>query len=137
VGYCDICIENESQDDYVTKNEAFCQVPAEIPLDTGPTANSFLPAAVEFCNKKLLGTLVSTISIDGDTQKARVDVLSKSIDDLKYGAIAINGAVVNAFFSLFLNWSGTRNEEEYHIESGRGNFGNLLGFHNVEKVHHV
>lgn len=70
--------------------------------------------------------------IDGTTQKHNEDALSQAVTDLKYGAIAINGQAAMIWFSPYLIWGGNE-EDSAKIESGKGHFGNLLGYENVEK----
>jgi hypothetical protein len=125
-------ITGDSQDSYSCKNEAFCQIYTEVPLDVPATAEDFLPAAVKFSNDKLWGTLCATVLIDGATQKANEDVLSQAVTDLNYGAIAINGQAAMIWFSPYLIWGGNE-EDSTKIQSGKGHFGNLLGYENAEK----
>ena len=125
-------VMGDKEDGYSSKNEAFCQVQVEVPLDTPTDVNQFLPKAVEFCNNKLAGTLCATILIDPRTKKGNEDVVSKAVTDLKYGSIAVNGnAIVIWLFSQY-SWGGNE-EEKKAIESGNGSCGNLFGFPNVEK----
>ena len=119
------------EDGYAVKNEAFCQVLDEVPLDVPAKAEVFLPKAVEFCNGKLLGTLGSSILIDEDTKKTHKAVLSQAVTDMEYGGIAVNTMPPFIFLSPYLTWGG--NEEGKAFVSGHGNFGNLLCFDNVEK----
>ena len=124
-------IEDVEQDSFATQHEAFCQVVDEVVLDTAPTADAFLPKAVEFANNKLHGTLGACILIDEDTKKAHRGLLDQAVTDLKYGGIAINTMPPYVWLNLFLTWGG--NEEGSEVVSGQGNFGNLLSFENIEK----
>ena len=116
---------------YAVKNEAFCQILNEVPLNTPINAGDFLSKAVEFCNTKLLGTLGSCIIIDDHTKKRHESALSQAVTELKYGGIAINTMPPFIFLNPYLTWGG--NEEGKELVSGRGHFGNLLGFENIEK----
>ena len=124
-------ITGVDEDGFAVKNEAFCQILDEVPLDVPANAPEFLPKAVAFCNDKLLGTLGSCILIDEDTKKAHEDVLAQAVTDMEYGGIAVNTMPPFIFLSPYLTWGG--NEEEKTFVSGRGNFGNLLCYENVEK----
>jgi hypothetical protein len=124
-------IAGAEEDGYAAKNEAFTQIIGEIPLDIPADAEAFLPAAVEFCNTKLLGTLGCAVLIDEDTKKAHQGTLDQAVADLSYGGIAVNTMPPFVFLSPYLTWGG--NEEGREFVSGHGNFGNLLGFENVEK----
>lgn len=124
-------IADVEEDSYAIKNEAFCQIMNEVALDVAPNAKDFLPAAVEFCNTKLLGTLGSCILIDEDTKKANQAELDQAVTDMEYGGIAINAMPPFIFLSPYLTWGG--NEEGKEFVSGIGNFGNTYCFENIEK----
>ena len=124
-------IPSVSEDSYAVNNEAFCQILDEVPLDTPPNASDFLPKAVSFANEKLLGTLASCIIIDEHSKKQHEDSLTQAVTDLKYGGIAVNTMPPFIFLNPYLTWGG--NEEGQELVSGRGHFGNLLCFENIEK----
>ncbi|MFF0266992.1 aldehyde dehydrogenase family protein [Kribbella sp. NPDC004536] len=117
---------------FAARNEAFCQLIAEIPLDVAPDADQFLPAAVKYCNDGLLGSLACMLVIDEDTGKAHQVALDSALDALEYGAIAVNTVPALIFTNPYLVWGG--HDEPDEIVSGRGNFGNLLGYADVEKA---
>ena len=126
-----IVIEGVEEGSYAVKNEAFCQIMNEVPLKVSANAKAFLPAAVAFCNNKLLGTLGCMVIIDEDTKKANQDALDNAVTALSYGGIAVNTAPPMIFLSPLLTWGG--NEEGKEFVSGEGNFGNLYCFENIEK----
>ncbi len=126
-----LVITGVAEDAYAVTHEAFCQIINEVPLDAPANAENFLPAAVEFCNAKLHGTLGCMILIDEDTKKAHREVLDEAVTDLDYGGIAINTIPPFVFFNPYLTWGG--NEEGKTFVSGLGHFGNLLNYENVEK----
>ncbi|TZF93497.1 aldehyde dehydrogenase family protein [Chryseobacterium panacisoli] len=119
------------EDSYATQNEAFCQIMDEVALDIPANAKDFLPKATAFCNDKLLGSLGCMLLIDEDTKKAYQHELDTAVTHLKYGGIAVNTIPVIVFLSPYLTWGG--NEQGKEMVSGSGNFGNLLGFENIEK----
>ncbi|WP_405537635.1 aldehyde dehydrogenase family protein [Streptomyces sp. NBC_00075] len=124
-------IEDVGTEGFALENEAFCQVMSEVALDVAPDAGTFLPAAVEFANEKLLGTLAATILIDEDTRKAHAATVDRAVTELRYGAIGVNTMPPVVWTNPYLIWGG--NEEGREFVSGRGNFGNLLGYENAEK----
>ena len=124
-------IPNIDENSFAVKNEAFCQILDEVPLDVPANADAFLPKAVEFCNTKLHGTLGSCILIDEDTKEKHESALQQAVTDMEYGGIAINTMPPFIFLSPYLTWGG--NEEGKEFVSGHGNFGNLLCYENVEK----
>ena len=127
-----LLITGAAPDSFAARNEAFCQLIAEIPLDTPTDADTFLRKAVTYCNETLLGSLACMIVIDEDTRKAHQPALDPAVSELKYGAIAVNTIPALVFANPYLIWGG--NEEGQELVSGRGTFGNLLGYENVEKA---
>ena len=119
-------------DDFAVKNEAFCQILSEVPLDTESNAEEFLLKAVDFCNQKLLGSLGCMILVDDDTFSAREDVIHEAINNLSYGGIAVNTVPPNIWLNGYLTWGGN-GESESDFVSGVGNFGNGLNFESVVK----
>lgn len=71
------------------------------------------------------------IVIDDDTSAAHSAALDAAVSDLRYGAVAVNTIPALIFTNPYLTWGG--NEEGEEFVSGHGNFGNLLGYANVEK----
>ncbi|WP_251359160.1 aldehyde dehydrogenase family protein [Kangiella sp. TOML190] len=126
-----LLITDVDEDGYAVHNEAFCQVIDEVPLDVAATASEFLPKATEFCNEKLHGSLGCMLIIDDKTQKSHQASLDMAINDLQYGGIAVNTIPPFVFLSPYLTWGG--NEHGKELVSGSGNFGNLLGYKNIEK----
>ncbi|OOB80029.1 MAG: hypothetical protein BEN19_07075 [Epulopiscium sp. Nuni2H_MBin003] len=124
-------IEDIAQDSYAVTHEAFTLVVDEVALDVPATIKEYLPIAVKFANKKLLGTLTCCIIIDDDTLKNNKALVDASITFLQYGAIGVNTMPPFMFLNPYLTWGG--NEEGKDIVSGHGNFGNLLNYQNVEK----
>ncbi|MBQ0854844.1 aldehyde dehydrogenase family protein [Streptomyces sp. BH-SS-21] len=124
-------IEDVGTQGFALDHEAFCQVMSEVALDVAPDAGTFLPAAAEFANENLLGTLAATILIDEDTKKAHAATVDRAVTDLRYGAIGVNTMPPMIWTNPYLIWGG--NEEGREFVSGRGNFGNLLGYENAEK----
>jgi acyl-CoA reductase-like NAD-dependent aldehyde dehydrogenase len=127
-----LLITGSDLDGFAANHEAFCQVIVETPLDVSSDADAFLHAAVNYCNEKLLGSLAAMVVIDDDTRKAHQPALDQAISNLKYGAVAVNAIPALVFTNPYLIWGG--NEEGQELVSGHGNFGNLLGYENVEKA---
>ena len=124
-------ITGADQDSHAAQHEAFTQIINEVPLDVAANAVEFLPTAVKFASDKLPGTLGCAVLIDEDTKTTHQAVLDQAVTDLRYGGIAINTMPPFIFLSPYLTGGG--NEEGHAFVSGRGNFGNLLCYENVEK----
>ncbi len=127
-----ILIPDVKQDDFAVKNEAFCQIISEIPLETEDQVDDYLTKATAFCNEKLLGTLGCMILVDNDTMKAQESRIMQAVNELNYGGIAINTIPPNVFMSAYLTWGGC-NETREDFVSGVGNFGNAHNYENVVK----
>ncbi|MDP8259932.1 MAG: aldehyde dehydrogenase family protein [Candidatus Gygaella obscura] len=126
-----LLIEDSEQDGYAVSHEAFSQVINEVALDTQADIGEFLSRAVDFCNNRLLGTLAATIIIDDKSSKRYKIILDEAITKLAYGAIGVNVMAPMIWMDPYLTWGG--NEEGKDLVSGRGNFGNIFCFENVEK----
>ena len=127
-----VFIPNVGVDDFAVKNEAFCQVFNEVPLDTTTNPEDFLTAATDFCNNKLLGTLGCMIIVDNETLSAKRSRVDQAVQELHYGGIAVNNAPPNIWLNAYLTWGGCGESTEDFV-SGVGNFGNALNFENVVK----
>lgn len=128
-----VLIPNVQEDDFAVKNEAFCQIFSELPLDTSNDVDAFLTKATAFCNDKLLGSLGCMILVDNDTFSAHHDRVHQAIRELNYGGIAVNTIPPNIWLNAYLIWGGN-NESKDDFVSGVGNFGNALNFDNVVKA---
>ena len=126
-----LLITDVAPDGFPVSHEAFCQVLAEVPLDTPADCAAFLPAAVAFANDALLGSLGACILVDDDTLAAHAAAVDRAVTDLAYGGVAVNNMPATVWFNPALTWGG--NEEGRPFCSGRGNFGNLLGYEDIEK----
>ena len=124
-------IEDAGTEGFALTNEAFCQVVSEVALDAPASATPFLEAAVDFCNNELLGTLAATILVDESTRKAHGLDVDQAVTRLRYGAVGVNTMPPLIWASPYLTWGG--NERGGEFASGIGNFGNVLGYDNVEK----
>ena len=126
-----IFIEDVGEDGFAVKNEAFCQIMDEVALDVPADAAAFLPAATDFCNNKLLGSLGCMILVDEKTKKTHREAVDTAVTELNYGGISVNTIPPLIFLSPLLTWGG--NEEGKEFVSGEGNFGNVYCFENIEK----
>lgn len=141
-------ITDVQEDGHAVKHEAFCQIMGEVSLDisvdpsfpvdqsNSPDPNDpevFLSEAVKFCNEKLSGTLGAAILMDEQTMKRYRKQLDQAIIDLHYGAVTVNNMPAIVFLNPYLTWGGNETRPGQPFVSGQGNFGNLLGYENIEK----
>lgn len=127
-----VLIPDVKEDDFAIKNEAFCQIISETPLDTENNADDFLTKATAFANSKILGSLGCMVLVDNDTLKAHENRVYQAINELNYGGIAVNTIPPNVFMNAYLTWGGC-NESKEDFVSGVGNFGNAHNYENVVK----
>jgi len=120
-------------DSYGLKNEAFCQVLIEVPLNVTDHPAVFLPEAVKFCNEKLYGSLCATVVVDDSTSKQYNGIIQHALSDLKYGTVSINAMACFGWFNPSLYWGNYKKKEDDGKESGVGHFGNLLGYEHAVK----
>jgi len=126
-------VPNDTPGGYGSKNEAFCQVFIEVPLDTAPTAAEFLPQATTYCNDQVTGTLLTGVIIDEVTKDKYQEILDQTITDLHFGLIGINTWAGAAFLSPYLYWGGN-DQPGQPLTSGNSDMGNLFGFERPEKT---
>ncbi|MEM9776524.1 MAG: aldehyde dehydrogenase family protein, partial [Chloroflexota bacterium] len=113
-------------------DEYFTTVLGETPLTANSPAD-FLRKAVVFANEQLEGTLGASILVDPKTAKALGSELENAIDDLRYGAIAINLWSGVAFLLAECAWGGVAGQPEDDVQSGIGFVHNAYLFDKVEK----
>jgi len=124
-----------SQDSFATRNEAFCPVLIEVPLDSEASAAEFLPSAVKFINTKLWGSLTSTVIIDDVSQTAAKDVLETAIDELQVGAVGINQVAAFSYMFASLPWGAFPGRHSMQdIQSGTGKIGNVYCYNDPIKA---
>ncbi|MCT4633860.1 MAG: aldehyde dehydrogenase family protein [Firmicutes bacterium] len=128
-----IFIEDIRVDSYAVTNEAFCQIFDEIAIDNVNTTEEFINEAVKFSNSKLHGSLGSMIVVDDDTLENHRKAVADAVTELRYGSVGVNTPPPFIFMNPYLTWGGHEEAEKEHFVSGIGNFGNVLGYENVEK----
>jgi hypothetical protein len=127
-----VLIPDVPLDARVVKEEAFCPVLAELALDGGDGAQSFLDRAAGFCNDELFGSLAATVLVDPRTARSLGPALEDAIARLEYGAIGVN---IWALTSLFgeLAWGAYPKHSAEDIQSGVGKIGNGFLVDDVRK----
>ena len=71
------------------QTESFCGIISFTELDFSDT-QSYLSAAVDFCNQSIDGTLNVTVLIDSKTRKSEQGAFEKALENLEYGTIGVN-----------------------------------------------
>jgi hypothetical protein len=93
----------------------------------------YLDVAVAYANEKLAGTLGANILIDPVTQAALGDGFEASIEQLRYGSIAINAWTAFGYLTPTLTWGGYPGGTLADVESGIGVVHNALLLDRVER----
>jgi aldehyde dehydrogenase (NAD(P)+) len=101
------------------QNEFFGSVWAETAL-SAKDAGSFLEAAVQFANTRLMGTLGAQIIIHPQTARELGPRLEQAIADLRYGTIGINAWSGVGFLISTAAWGAFPGHPLEDIQSGRG-----------------
>ncbi len=115
--------------------EPFCSILWEVPLGS-PDPVEFLEAAVEFCNRRLWGTLGAALVVHPSTlsDPATGPAVERAIARLRYGTVALNVWPSLAFAIGNTPWGGAPGSSLTDIQSGRGWVHNTLMLERVEKV---
>ncbi len=115
--------------------EPFCSILSEVPLGS-PDPVEFLDAAVEFCNRRLWGTLAAVLVVHPSTlaDPATGAAVERAIARLRYGTVAVNVWPGLAFAIGNTPWGGAPGSPLTDIQSGRGWVHNTLMLERVEKV---
>jgi len=116
------------------RNEAFCPILIEVPLDTESSFHTFLTAAVDFAHNRCWGSLTCNIIVDDDTKSKNEEALDCIIDDMRFGAVGVNCPAVGANSFAVLSWGGFPGHTARDVQSGIGHMGNFGCYENLEKT---
>lgn len=117
------------------KEEIFCSFYAEVCIPAESTIE-FLNKAVNFCNKRLWGTLAATLICDPVTLSAPAtkQAVENAIEELNYGRIDINvGGGMGRYFANF-PVGPYPPENIFSVQSGIGFTANALLLPDPEKI---
>lgn len=122
-----------TEDHYCFTTEFFAPALAETSL---PEANpdTFLRAAIQFCNERLHGTLGATILIHPETEKQLGPLFEELLGELRYGTIGVNAWSGVNFLLPRSTWGAFPGHPRNNIESGVGVVHNGLLFDKPEKT---
>ncbi|HEU4384016.1 MAG TPA: aldehyde dehydrogenase [Anaeromyxobacteraceae bacterium] len=115
--------------------EPFCSILSEVPLGSADPVE-FLDAAVDFCNRRLWGTLAAALVVHPATlsDPGTGPAVERAIARLRYGTVALNTWPGLAFAIGNTPWGGAPGSPLTDIQSGRGWVHNTLMLERVEKV---
>ncbi len=115
-----------TKDEYALSNEAFCGVVAAVALPGHCEADTFLPAATNFANEQLWGTLSANVLIHPDTEEQHSVPFDRAIAGLRYGGIAINCWSGANYGLVNPTWGAFPGHPAQDIQSGTGVVHNAL-----------
>jgi aldehyde dehydrogenase (NAD(P)+) len=114
-------------------HELFSAVLAEVSLP-GADGSGFLAQAVEFCNRRLAGTLGATVLAHPRTMREAEGALDRAIAELEYGAIGVNVWAAVAFLLAEASWGAYPGHSVEEVGSGIGVVHNRFLFEKPQKT---
>lgn len=128
-------LKNQTPEDRpdLFQEESFVCVCAETALNE-QTPERFLPAAVDFANNRLFGTLCCSVTIPNGFRKRHSAVFHQAIHDLRYGATCINQWSGLAYGLISPPWGAYPNTDLADVGSGIGNVHNTYLLDQPEKT---
>lgn len=118
--------------EYALTHEAFCTVIAQVEL-SGRTAEEFLPAAVDFANDVVWGSLAANVLIDPATEARLGERLEDQLARLRYGTVGVNVWAGAGGGLTELAWGAYPGHSPEDVQSGIGKVHNGFGFDFPEK----
>jgi aldehyde dehydrogenase (NAD(P)+) len=113
--------------------EAFGPLLAVVSLDAGD-AESYLRAAVDFCNQRLRGDLAATLIVDPQTQRKSRRAIDEALASLQYGCLGVNIWSGVGFLLPAVPWGAYRGQTGTASPSGQGVVHNSLLLSNTQKA---
>jgi aldehyde dehydrogenase (NAD(P)+) len=126
-------LDPQDHDEICFREEFFAPILAEMPLP-GADAASYLRAAVQFCNARLVGTLGVTILGHPATMCALGSTVEEAVAALRYGVVGVNEWHGAAFSLPQAPWGGYPGASLADVQSGIGVVHNSLLFDKPEKT---
>ncbi len=115
------------------QDESFICVTSETALDAD-TPEAFIEQAVEFSNDQLFGTLSSAITMPNDFRKRNPELVSRSIDRMRYGSVCINQWPALVYGLMTPPWGGVPESTLDDVQSGIGSVHNTYFLEGVDKT---
>jgi hypothetical protein len=114
-------------------SEAFGPLLAIVSLDADDP-ESYLRAAVDFCNRRLRGDLAATLIVDPRTQRKSRSAIDDALAALRYGCLGVNIWSGIGFALPAIPWGAYRTESGAASPSGRGVVHNSLLLGDTQKA---
>ncbi|MDC0741745.1 aldehyde dehydrogenase family protein [Polyangium mundeleinium] len=115
--------------------EPFCGIVSEVSVGSQDPAE-FLAAATRFCNETLWGTLSASIVCPNILEEDPVvgAALERAIDELRYGAVAVNHWPGLVYGTVTAPWGGHPSVTLADVKSGIGFVHNTVMLGRIEKA---
>lgn len=118
--------------EHALTNEAFCTVIATTTIEASdPT--TYLQKAVAFANESVWGQLSCTMLVHPATMHEHKEAYERALDELRYGAIAVNSWAGGIFGLSEGTWGAYPGNKLDDIQSGRGTVHNAFLFEKPQK----
>ena len=127
-------LRDQNADDHplLFEEESFVCVCAETALSE--SHDSFLPAAVEFVNERMFGTLSASLTVPDSFQKSHRKVLDHAVANLRYGSVCINQWSGLAYALISPPWGAWPGSTLDDVQSGIGSVHNTYLLDQHEKT---
>ncbi|MEV6106167.1 aldehyde dehydrogenase family protein [Streptomyces sp. NPDC051940] len=133
-GSCRVLVPDvPAEHDVLITDEVFGSALGVVRLP-GATVDEFLPAAVEFANDTLPGTLGATLLVHPTTRRAHRAAVDAAIAGLRYGTLGINVWSAIGFLLGFTPWGAHPGHTRQDIGSGIGFVHNAFMLEDVQKT---
>ena len=122
-------------DEPLFSTEPFCSILSEVSVGSDDPIE-FLSAATKFCNDSLWGTLSASIVCHGVLEDDPLvgPALEKAIDELRYGAVALNHWPAFVYGMVTAPWGGHPSSTLADVQSGQGFVHNTVMLGGIEKA---
>ncbi|KAL4444976.1 hypothetical protein ABPG77_004026 [Micractinium sp. CCAP 211/92] len=120
-------------DEAATQDENWCGVLQEVCLDSGGDSERFMREAAAFANDRCWGTLSCSVFVHPATQRQHREAFDRLIEELRYGAIAVNVPSLISFATTKLGWGAFPGSTPQDIGSGNCFVHNTLLLDHVQK----
>ena len=114
------------------REESFCAFTVETGL-AAADAEEFLAAAVDFCNRRLHGTLNAGLVVHPGTRRELGGAVDRAIADLRYGSVAVNHWPAMSYGLGSTPWGAWPGHPLNDVQSGRGFVHNTWLFERPQK----
>ena len=128
-------LDASRRDEPLFSTEPFCAILSEVSVGSDDPVE-FLSAATQFCNDTLWGSLSASIVCHGVLEDDPVvgRALERAIDELRYGAVAVNHWPAFVYGMVTAPWGGHPSSTLGDVQSGKGFVHNTVMLGNIEKA---